>query len=129
MLTRATLVTATLTGLEPGFCHVALAADLRNARGAIIGGVAGIGAMGAASVAVLAVMTPLWWVAAAPLPLFAGIGWVVAKQFQPTVDRTLLGLERALDHLERGEMKPAHALPPRAGGLLGAVIDELRKSL
>lgn len=127
MLTRAHLVTATITALETGFSHVALSADLRQARGAIIGGVAGLGAAGVASAAVLAVMTPFWWVALAPLPFFAGVGWGVARQFRPATERTLLGLERALDHLERGEVKPAHALPTRPVGLLGAVLDELRK--
>jgi hypothetical protein len=129
MLTRATLVTATITSLETGFCRVALTADLHSARGASIGGMAGIGAMSAAAVAVLAVMTPFWWVAAAPLPLFLGAGWGVARQFRSTVGRTLLGLERALDHLERGEVKAAHALPPRPTGLLGSMLDEIRRSL
>ncbi len=127
MLTRAHLVTATITALETGFCLVALSADLRKARGAIIGGVAGLSAAGVTSAAVLAVMTPFWWVALAPLPLFAGIGWAVARQFRPTAERTLMGLERALDHLERGEVKPAHAVPPKSAGLLGSVLDELRK--
>lgn len=129
MLMRATLVTATITGLETGFCRVALTADLHSARGAVIAGVTGIGAMGAAAVAALAVMTPFWWVAAAPLPLFLGAGWGVARQFRSTVERTLLGLERALDHLERGEVKAAHALPSRPTGLLGAMLDEIRRSL
>jgi hypothetical protein len=127
MLTRARLVTAVVTALEPGFCLVALAADLHPVRGAIIGGVTALGAAAIATSAALAVMTPFWWVAVAPLPFFAGMGWGVARQFRPAVQRTLLGLERALDHLERGEVKPAHALPPRPAGLLGAVFDELRK--
>jgi hypothetical protein len=108
---------------------VALTADLHSARGGIIGGVAGIGATGAAAVAVLAVLTPFWWVAVAPLPLVFGAGWGVARSFRSTVERTLLGLERALDHLERGEVKAAHALPPRPSGLLSAMLDEIRKSL
>jgi hypothetical protein len=129
MLSRAQLVTATITGLEPGFCHVALTADLRQARGAVVGGVAAIGSLGVASTVALSLMSPFWWVAVAPLPFLAGIGWGIGRQFRPAAARALLGLERVLDHLERGEVKPAHALPPRSSGLLGAVLDELRKAL
>jgi hypothetical protein len=129
MLSRAQLVAASITGLEPGYSLVVLSADLRPARGALIGGVGAIAAGGAAATAVLAVMSPFWWVALAPLPMFLGLGWGVSRQFRPVAARALLGLERALDHLERGEVKPAHALPPRAGGLLGAVLDEVRRTM
>jgi hypothetical protein len=129
MLSRAELVTATITGLEPGFSQVALAADLRQARGALIGGASALLGCGVAATVVLAVMSPFWWVALAPAPLFVGLGWGVSRQFRPVAERALLGLERALDHLERGEVKPSHALPPRAAGLLGAVLDEVRKAM
>jgi hypothetical protein len=129
MLNRAQLVTATITGLEPGYCHVALSADLRQARGGLIGGIGAVAGIGIAATVILAVMTPFWWVAAAPAPMFIGIGWGLSRQFRPVAERALLGLERALDHLERGEVKPVHTLPPRAAGLLGAVINEVRRAM
>lgn len=129
MLARAHQVTAAITGLEPGFSHVALSADLRPARAAVIGGAAATAALGVAASAVLVVMSPFWLVAFAPLPVFAGLTWVISRQFHPVAQRTLLGLERALDHLERGEIKPNHVLPPRGAGLLGAVLDEVRRAV
>jgi hypothetical protein len=129
MLARAQLVAATASGLEPGYSQVAVMADLRPVRGRVIGGAGAMVVGAAASAAALAVMSPFWWVAFAPLPLFLGIGWGISRHFRPIAARTLLGLERALDHLERGEVKPAHALPPRSAGLLGAVIDEVRRTM
>lgn len=129
MLTRAGLVTATVTALEPGFCHVALSADLRATRSGFVGGMAAMGGLGIVSAGILMVMSPFWPVALAPLPLGAVAGWAIARGYRPIPERTLLGLERALDHLERGEVKPAHALPPRAGGVVGALLDEVRKAL
>jgi hypothetical protein len=129
MLSRAQVVRASITGLEPGFTHIGLSADLRQARGAIIGGVGALAGVGTAGVAVLALMSPFWWVALAPIPIIAPIAWGVSRQFRPQAERALLGLERALDFLEHGELKPAPALPPRAAGLLGAVLDEVRKAM
>lgn len=129
MLTRASLVTATITALEPGFCHVALSADLRATRGGYVGGMAAMGSLGVAGAAILLLMSPFWLVAVAPLPLGAAAAWAVGRAYRPIPERTMLGLERALDHLERGEVKPSHALPPRGGGVVGALLDEVRKAL
>ena len=129
MLTQASLVTATVTTLEAGFCHVALGADLRATRAGFVGGVAAMGGLGIASAGTLLAMSPFWLVAAAPLPLGAIAGWAIARAYRPIPGRALLGLERALDHLERGEIKPGHALPPKGGGVVGAFLDEVRKAL
>jgi hypothetical protein len=129
MLGRAQLVQAVVTSLEPGMSQVMLTADLRPARAAMIGGASALGSLGIAGGVVLAVMSPFWWVALAPLPVFGVVAWVVARQFRPVAARTQLGLERALDHLERGEVKPSHALPPKAAGILGAVLDEVRRAI
>ena len=40
-----------------------------------------------------------------------------------------MGLERALDYLERGGVKPAHQLPPRGSGLLETLAGEIRKAI
>jgi hypothetical protein len=129
MLSRATLLAATVIPLEPGFCHVTLSAELRTSRGGLIGGAFAVGALGVASAAVLLVMSPFIWFAVAPLPLAAGAGWAILRQYGPLAERIRLGLERALDHLERGEPKPSHALPSRAGGMVGAILEEVRKAI
>jgi len=129
MLTRAELVTAVITSLEPGYTHVILSADLTSARRSVAGGAVGLVGLGVVASGVLAVMSPFLWVALAPLPLFAGLGLAVSRQHRPVAARALLGLERALDHVERGEVKASHALPARSGGLMGLVLDEVRRAL
>ncbi len=129
MLARASQVAVTVSPLEPGYCHVGLTASLRQARGSVLGGVLGLGAAGVAVTAILALMSPFWWVALAPLPLFLGLATGVARRYPPIAERVQLGLERALDHLERGEIKPTHALAPRAAGVISLIADEVRKAL
>lgn len=130
MLSKAEGVAATITALEPGYSHVALSATARGLRtSALVGGaLASIGG-GAAATAVLAVMSPYLWVALAPLPLAFGLGYLVSRQYRPVAERLQLGLERALDHLERGEIKPAHALPAGRPSLMALITDEVRKAL
>ncbi len=124
MLLRANLVTASVSPLEPGFTHVALTAELRAARNGIVAGITAMGVGGAASVAALAVMTPFIWVPLIPIPLALAGGWVVGSQFPKVVERAQLGLERALDHLERTDPKSENALP--GGGVAGLLGDVFR---
>jgi hypothetical protein len=128
MLSRSGLVSAAVTALEPGFCHVALAAQLTQARGGLVGGALAMGVGAVVTGAVLAVMTPFVLVALAPAPLFLAGSWAVLRQYRPVAERTQLGLERALDNLERGEAKPGHSLPA-SQGLVGALFEEVRKAL
>jgi len=129
MLARASTVTATISGLEPGYCLVALTADLRPVRGGIIGGIAAVGSVGVAGALVLGLLSPFWVVAIAPLPLAFGLGWGISKRFRPVAARTLLGLERALDHLERGAIKPMHALQSGRTSIVGSILDEVRRAI
>jgi len=129
MLARAATLTATITSLEPGYCHVALTADLRPVRGGFIGGIAAIGSVGVAATLVLSVLSAFWLIAIAPLPLALGAGWGISKGFRPVSARTLLGLERALDHLERGATKPAHALHSGRPSIVGSILDEVRRAI
>ncbi len=129
MLARASLVGATFTRLESSYCNVTLTAELREARGAAIGaGVAG-GSLGAAGAIIASVLSPFWIVTIPPLLVGGALGWYALRRFRPVIERTQLGLERALDFLERGGVKPGHQLPPRSGGLLEAITGELRKVL
>ncbi|HEX5635361.1 MAG TPA: hypothetical protein VFX50_19090 [Gemmatimonadales bacterium] len=129
MLQRASLVTATVTPLEPGFAHVTLAAELRQVRASYVGGSAALGSTGVAATAVMLALGAFVPVALAPLPFALGLGWGVSRQYRPVAQRTALGLEVALDLLERGSAKPAHSLPPRAVGLIGQIASEVRRVL
>jgi hypothetical protein len=129
MLAKASLVAATLTRLESGYCHVSLSADLAKTRSGYVGGAVALGAVGVVGAGVLATMTPLLLLAALPI-LAGGAGsWFTLKLFRPVADRTALGLERALDYLERGGVKPGHQIPPKSGGLLDALAGEIRRAI
>jgi hypothetical protein len=129
MLARASTVTSTIAALEPGYCHVTLTADLRSARAANIGGMAAVGSVGVAATLVLGALSAFWLIAIAPLPMAVGAGWGIGKRFRSVVARTQLGLERALDHLERGAIKPAHALQSGRPSLVGSLLDEVRRAI
>jgi hypothetical protein len=129
MLARAKLVSATFTRLESGYCHVSLAADIRQTRSGYVAGALALGSVGGAGAAVLAALTPFLLVAALPLLVGGAMGWFTLKRFRPVAERTALGLERALDYLERGGIKPGHLIPPRAGGLLDTIAGEIRKAI
>jgi hypothetical protein len=129
MLQRASLIGATITTLEPGFSHVTLSAELKQVRGQYVGGSAAVGSTFVAGSAVLFALNAAALIALAPLPAAAGLGWIVLRQFRPIVERTQLGLEVALDHLERGSTKAAHQLPPRTVNLIGQIAGELKRVL
>lgn len=129
MLQKADLLVAAVTSLEEGFCHVRLEANLGRARGGVIGGAAAVGSIGASGSIVLFTLGALPVVAALPLPIAAVIMWTVLRTWPPVHARTQLGLERALDFLERGGVKPAHALPPERQGLLEQLATEVRKAI
>jgi hypothetical protein len=129
MLQKASVIGATVTTLEPGFSHVALSAELRQVRAGYVGGGAAVGSALVAGSAVLLALGAFMPIALAPLPAAAGFAWGISRQFRPIVERTQLGLEVALDHLERGSPKASHQLPPRTTGLIGQIAGELRRAL
>jgi len=129
MLARADLVAATVAPLEDGYCHVTLTAQLRQARSAYLGGAAALTTTGLAGTLILGALGALAVVV--PLPLIGGavVGYVTMKLYGPIAQRTQLGLERVLDHVERGAVKPSHQIPPRPSGLLGAIANEVRRAI
>ena len=129
LLGRADTVSATTIALEPGWCHVALTAEARKARAEYVGGgaaLAGAGMVGSGLMVVLGALLP---VALVPLPLALGIGYGVARRYGHALARLQLGLERALDNLEQHGAEPERRLPARQVGLLGMVVEEIRKSI
>lgn len=128
MLSRSELVAATFTPLEPGYIHVALSATAGKLRGSFIGGAAGLAGAGVAATTVMLALGAFVWIALSPLPLAAGLALGVSRQYRPAAERIQLGLERALDQLERGSIKTDHLIPRRPPGVLG-IIEEVRKTL
>lgn len=128
MLSQASLVSATFTKLESGYCHVALTARLRETRAAFAGGALALLSAGVVGAFVLSVMSPFWLLSVPPVLGGAGLGWFALSRFRPVAERAQLGLERALDFLERGGVKPSHQIPAR-GGLLDTIAGEIRKAI
>jgi hypothetical protein len=127
MLARALTVVASVTPLEPGFVHVGIEADIREARGGFIGGAAAVSSLGVAGALVIATLgAPILGLVVIPMGL--GLGWGVLRRFGPVQQRVQMGLERALDQLERGEVKQPAQLGPGAS-IVGAVLDEVRKAI
>lgn len=129
MLSSAELVSATMTPLEDGYQHVMLSAHLRRMRGSHIGGLAAAASLGTAGSLVLLALGAMAAVAAAPMAAGLAIAYVVKRQYPPVVERVHLGLERVLDYVEQGAVKPAHQLPKRQQGVLELLGGEIRKAL
>jgi len=129
MLAKASLVSAVFVQLEPGYCHVAMTASLRRERGTFLGFGFGFLSAGIAGTAILASLGALG--AVVPIPVLGGaaLGYAITRQYRPVTARAHLGLERALDHLERGAVKPAHQIPRRSQGVVELVANEIRKAL
>lgn len=129
LLDRVTSLRGTIAPLEAGYVHVSLTASLRGQRNAYMGGAAGAASAGAAGTAVLFALAAFPVVAILPVIGGLAVGGIVLRQYPPKVERVQLGLERTLDHLQRGDTRAAQrALPPR--GSIGSLIaSEIRKAL
>jgi hypothetical protein len=128
-LSRADTISATVLGLEPGWTHVALTATARKARSALLGGgaaVAGAGALASVLMIVLGAFVP---VALIPAPLALGIGYGVVRGYHPVLSRLQLGLESALDSLERRAVSTGRLPPPRPPRIIDLLASEIRKAL
>jgi hypothetical protein len=127
MLSKADTVSAAVLGLEPGWCHVVLTAVSRRARMEHTGGGIAFAGAGAAATTLMVVLGAVLPVALIPIPIGLGIGYGFTRRYPPVVERIRLGLERVLDHLEQGAVKPEHQLgKPR---LMDLLADEVRKAL
>lgn len=111
-LEHAELVTAIVTPLETGFCHVTLAVSMKKARRAYMIGGTAMGTGGVAIAALMIVLAAPPLAALIPILPLGGGGWLIAKQFRPIAMRAQLGLELALDELER---RPAIGSGTRQG--------------
>jgi hypothetical protein len=129
MLGKAGVVSATITPLEAGYAHVQLSANMRGTRSAFIGGGAALVSVGAAATAVLAVLGAFPLVLLLPLPAAIVAGYAATRPYASVAERTRLGLERALDQLERRGNRPQAALPPDRPSMITSLVQEVRKAL
>jgi hypothetical protein len=129
MLARADGVTATIVPLEQGYCNVVLTANLQKKRSGYVGGSATLVTASGVGAAALAIMSPFLLVALVPIPIGLAAGWMVSRSYRPVAERVKLGLECALDQLERGAVKPRHQLPGKTPGLFGMIAGEVRKAI
>ena len=129
-LARPAEVAGRVTQLEPGFCHVQLVANVQNLRRAHLTGAGALAAMATAAVALgavvpIALISPILFATGAVLGIAAIL---VARRHRAQNERIQVGLEQVLDRLERGEIRPEHALPgPRVNALV-RIAEELRKA-
>jgi len=132
-LAKAKDVTVTLTQLEPGYCHVEMAADLSDARNHVgTAGGAAAGAMGLIGVAMLAVQGPplaIALLAAVPIGSAILAPVLAARSYRSRYARTQLALEQILDRLEHGEVRPRHQSEDAGSLLLGRVVAEVRNAI
>ncbi len=129
MLGKATTVAATITPLEAGYAHVQLSADLRMTRNAFLGGAAAFVSVGAAATAVMAVLGAFPLVLLLPLPAAMAAGYAATRPYAGVAERTRLGLERALDQLERRGSRTQAELPPERNSMITSLVQEVRKAL
>jgi len=128
MLSRAETVVATAAQLETGYVHVSLSASLAGTRrqhttwGTIL---LGLGSVGTAIMAGFG-LGPL---ALLPLVPTGLMSFATFRSYRPIPQRVQLGLERALDFLERGGVKPSHESVPKGPGLLEMLAGEVRRAI
>jgi hypothetical protein len=133
-LAEARLLTAVFTPLEAAFCHVALAVSLRGVRNGYVGGGAALGATGAVVGGTLVLIGAPLLIGVLPVLPMAVAGWLVARIFRGRAHRAQLGLERALDELERHPALPKERTaippaPPGVGRVIRDIAQEVRRSL
>ena len=127
-LARALDVSVQLTGLEDGYCHAEMAADIGNSRSASLWGAVSLVAAGVVASLVVGVLFPL---PVALLPALAGLalGAAAARVHQRHAARIQVAMEQVLDSLERGEIRPKQRIAgPRASAFM-RIASEIKKSI
>jgi len=137
-LERAQLVTAVLTPLEDGYCHVTLIASLHKTRAGFVGGASVLPVVGTAAAGIAVVVgAPALLLLAGAVPTL-GLGWLAARSYRGVVARARVGLLRALDELERRPALPrpeppaparSRALAQDIGGVVREITREVRKAI
>ena len=124
MLKKVERISATIVPLEPGLCQVVLRGSLRDLRRGYIGGAAALVSVAVAGTVVLGALNAFWPVLLMPLPGAFGFSWAIGKSYRTEAERAQLGLECALDQVERGAVRSSHQLPGKKT-MLDTVISEI----
>ena len=124
MLQKVERISATIVPLEPGICQVVLRGSLRDLRRGYIGGAAALVSVAVAGTVVLGALNAFWPVLLMPLPAAFGFSWGIGKSYGTVAERAQLGLECALDQVERGAVRSSHQLPGKKT-MLDTVISEI----
>jgi hypothetical protein len=125
-LANAEEITGQVTPLEPGFCHVGLAADIRPSRARRLQGSTVVFGLGALATAAFAVTLGL--VAVVPAVVLIPTAAAIARHHRVENERVQIGMEQVLDRLERGEIRAEHALPASHQHPLERIADQVRKA-
>jgi hypothetical protein len=133
VLTRVVDVTTQIVQLEPGFCLVRFEASVRQERNQRIGGGAAmvLGGMGLSGALTMIGLAPAFeLIALVPAVSLSAGAFFVARSHVRQNERITTAMEQVLDRLERGEIRPEHALPgPRGpGGAFLKIAEEIKKS-
>jgi len=127
-LAKALEIVGQVTPLETGFCHVRLSADVRNLRRARVGGAValiGVGAVATVVASTIGILAPFAVAPAAGFGVAAAAALFAGRRHQ--LEQIDVSMEQVLDRLERGEIRPEHALPgPRASAFV-RIAEEIRK--
>ena len=125
-LARATEVAGRVTPLESGFCHVQLVADVRNGRRQRLAGATTLLGLGTAASGALWLMGLLAPFPFLPLLILAPAAAAILRSHRAQHEHVQIGLEQVLDRLERGEIKPGHAIPGEQANPFLRIADEIR---
>ena len=131
---KVELLTAVVTPLDAGFCHVSLGASMRDTRRNHVIGASVAAAAGAVLATGAGLLGAAELVALIPAAGGAGVSWITVRAYQPVITRTQLGLERTLDQLERTPSLPSgrpvtSALARNVGEAVREITKEVRKAL
>jgi len=127
-LAHAREIVGRVSRLDDTACHVYLLADLSNTRRTHLGGAATIAGSGAVATTVgitLGILLPI-----ALLPAGVGLiaGVALARRRLGQLEQMQVGLERVLDRLEHGEVRPGGS-DPGGRGAFERIAREIRKGL
>lgn len=129
VLAGARDVTTRVTPVDPGQCHVQLAADLSNTLSEYLWGAGLLVTGGAAITGVAFLIGVLAPVALIPAIASLPAGFATARSRRGQVERFHVALEQVLDRLQHGELD----LHRRGAALddtpLARIADEIRKSI
>jgi len=128
-LARAAEVAGQVRPLESGVCHVQLLADVGNLRRQRLGIAATLLGTGVAATGAFLAMAVLAPFAYGPLAILGSAALLALRAHRGHYEQIQIGLEQVLDRLERGEIKPEHALPGPRAGAFARLADEIRTLL